>query len=177
MKLLSFIISLVFGGITFVCHENLSLQTLANANPILLSILIGAILIRLARGLPPLKIETMDREKALKVIEAFEYLEKAYVSSFFILFFTLVYSIFYYSVLDKVDLNNLKAAMKCVLVFSTLMSLGEARALISLDLKIFQIQRKAMKGWIELEAENEAVKARENVKKAMTKKALPKIRK
>jgi hypothetical protein len=109
--------------------------------PILLGVLMAAVLVRLARGLPTIPYEKVAPKEVLRATSAFRFLMRSYVHSMTVIILSLIANIIYPSLSQLIDPNYLPTLIG-TLAFLNSLVLMAIYFMVSSDLKLANIQAK-----------------------------------
>lgn len=137
--LIGLLIAMLFGASSTISSVRSAVFTLSEKMPILLAVLLAAVLVRLARGMPTLPLEKIKPSQAKTATNAFRYLIKSYNQSFLVITISIILNLSAPSFL-KFGIQDLIGPYAFVLSSFNALSLIVVYFLISADLKISLIQ-------------------------------------
>lgn len=139
---------------------------LAGSLPILLAVLLGAVFIRLARGMPQIPYEKLPAEKARGATRAFRHLTRSYVFTFVIFLVAITANLVGHSAYSTVESDNVPAWVLFALALVDGSVLVAIYSLVRSDIKLANIQADLLDDVIAAGSNDRASQARENVKKS-----------
>ena len=139
---------------------------LAGSLPILLAVLLGAVFIRLARGMPQIPYEKLPAEKARGATRAFRHLTRSYVLTFVIFLIAITGNLLAHSAYSALERDDVPSWVVMALALVDGLVLVAIYSLVRSDIKLANIQADLLDDVIAYGSNERAGKTRDNVKKS-----------
>lgn len=123
---LGFPICLIIGMLSYIYPSGFFFITVSGKLPVLLSVIMAAIFVRLARGFPAIPYEKIDPSKSLIATQAFRKLVRSYVITLSVIFLSIILNIF----ASNIDIKTFDIEILSVL--SGLLALSNSFVVLSL---------------------------------------------
>jgi hypothetical protein len=123
---LGFPICLIIGVLSFIHPSGIFFITVSGKLPILLSVIMAAIFVRLARGFPAIPYEKIDPSKSFIATQAFRKLVRSYIITLTVIFVSIMLNIF----ASTIDIKTFDE--KLLSVFSGILALSNSFVILSL---------------------------------------------
>lgn len=137
---LGFPICLVIGLLSYIYPFGLFFITVSGKLPVLLSVIMAAIFVRLARGFPAIPYEKIDPSKSFVATQAFRKLVRSYVITLSVIFLSIIVNIFASNIDTKIFDDQLLSFLSGILALSNSFVVLSLISLISSDVMISFIQ-------------------------------------
>lgn len=124
--LIGFPLCLIAGIVAYAFPSNGIMISVSEKLPILLSIIMAAIFVRLARGFPAIPYEKIDPSKALIATKAFRKLVKSYIITLSVIFLSIILNI----ALSTIEMQNIDLIY--IRIFSGILALSNSFVILSL---------------------------------------------
>jgi hypothetical protein len=112
---LGFPICIIFGILAYIHPAGVFFITVSGKLPILLSVIMAAIFVRLARGFPAIPYEKIDPSKSYIATQAFRKLVRSYVITLSVLLISILLNIFASTIniqnTNSITLNSISGAL------------------------------------------------------------------
>lgn len=133
------LVALAVGASTAVSSVRMAMFAISEKVPVLLAVLLAAVLVRLARGMPTFPFEKIKHAQAKTATNAFRHLLRSYNQSFIVIITAIILNLLAPS-FEKFGDDNFFTLYAFVLGFSNTLSLIVVYFLVSADLRISYIQ-------------------------------------
>ena len=138
---LGFPICLVIGLLSYIYPFGLFFITVSGKLPVLLSVIMAAIFVRLARGFPAIPYDKIDPSKSFIATQAFRKLVRSYVITLSFIFLSIILNIFASTIDIKIIIEyQLLSVLSGILALSNSFVVLSLISLISSDVIISFIQ-------------------------------------
>lgn len=152
------------------------LVRLSEKLPILLSVLLAAVFVRLARGMPTIPYEKVAPSRALVATQAFRALVRSYVQTFCVFVLAIIMNLFVSSLKPEDTVSIAPWIMPAILGLLNSTVIISIFFLIMSDVALANIQADMMDEVTNSGAKSDAAKSPENVRKAFEGSDLPRVR-
>lgn len=164
------LLSSAAGAFAGYFHKNLSLITVADKSPVILSIFMAALFVRLARGVPPFPFEKIHPEKSEVILAALGHLRNMYSHAFVSFVFAIIVSVSFSASMPLITLSWARGILTGILVASLSWALTTAYLIFQTDISLFRSQSDAMGEVVSGIAAQSAAKAAETVRNSLIRK-------
>jgi hypothetical protein len=160
------LVSVAAGIIAGHFSRYLEIKGTVDKAPVILSIVIAALFVRLARGTPPFPFEKLEVSTSNRILASFEHLRRLYSHAFLALGISVIASIIYSTSIDRVVSQIISDILSGFIVFLLCWSLSLAYSIYSTDVKLFKAHTEAMQSVVDDIAVKEAEATAKAVKRS-----------
>lgn len=160
------LVSAIFAGQS---SFNFIFVELSGKLPLLLAVLLAAVFVRLARGMPAIPHDKIPAAKALVATKAFRHLISAYVQTFAIFLISIILNLSASSVDSSILYDVSFSIPMTILSIADFLSLASLFYMVSADVKLAKVQADLIEEVVSQAGKRSAMEAVENVGKAFEK--------